>query len=73
MTEGMKLSSKTEAVPLLASEGTGSNEALQLLADRYAQRLARIKTRAPHKITVRTYNYYEQAEAAVRALYADAT
>ena len=73
MTEGMKLSTKTEAAPLLESESTGDNGALQLLADRYAKRLERIKARVPHKVTSLTYEYYQQAEAAVRALYADAT
>lgn len=83
MTESMKLSSKTEATPLLGSEGTGSNGALQLLADRYAKRLARIRAKV-HRTLHETYGkvpkwqhdptpYYRRAEIAVRALYADAT
>ena len=76
MTEGMKLSTKTEAAPLLESESTGNNGALQLLADRYAKRLARISTRLVKKdkiVGTATVQYYSNAKAAVRALYADAT
>jgi hypothetical protein len=72
MTESMKLSSKTEAAPLLESEGTGTNGALQLLADRYAKRLARIRAKVP-KCKHDPTPYYKRAEIAVRALYADAT
>ena len=68
MSEGMKLSTKTEAAPIIATEGTG-NGALQLLAEQYRRRLARIVAKGYHNRTA----YYEQAEAAVRALYADAT
>ena len=67
----MQLSNKTEAAPILVSEGTG-NGALQLLADRYAKRLARIRARA-FDLKRDPTPYYTQAEAAVRALYADAT
>ena len=80
MTEGMQLSTKTEATPILVSEGTRSNGALQLLADRYAKRLARIHKRMVDKMEKGDFiikrdptPYYRQAEAAVRALYADAT
>jgi hypothetical protein len=81
MTEGGWVSSKTEATPILVSEGTSQNGALQLLADRYAKRLARINAKLALKIAAgQTSNnlhypapYYDQAEAAVRALYADAT
>ena len=45
----MKLSTKTEATPILVSEGTSSNGALQLLANRYAKRLARIHKRMASK------------------------
>jgi hypothetical protein len=65
-------SEKHSVVTLLASEGTGSNGALQLLADRYTKRLARIRAKVPkwkHDPTP----YYKRAEIAVRALYADAT
>jgi hypothetical protein len=72
MSEGMKLSTKTEAAPILATEGTSNNSALQLLADRYAKRLARIRARA-FDLKRDPTPYYTQAEAAVRALYADAT
>ena len=68
----MKLSTKTEATPILVSEGTNSNGALQLLADRYAKRLARIRARA-FDLKRDPSPYYTAAEAAVRALYADAT
>ena len=80
MSEGMQLSNKTEATPILVSEGTSNNGALQLLADRYAKRLARIDKKLLTKVAkgnfVITHDpapYYTQAEAAVRALYADAT
>lgn len=79
MSEVMKLSAKTEETPLLASKGTGNNGALQLLADRYAKRLASIQTRLgaqPEKWKKMNHDpepYYMQAENAVRALYADAT
>ena len=72
----MKLSTKTEATPILVSEGTSSNGALQLLADRYAKRLARIRTTLSRRNVSpsnETEAYYTKAEAAVRALYADAT
>jgi hypothetical protein len=68
----MKLSTKTEAAPIIATEGTSSNGALQLLADRYAKRLARIRARA-FDLKRDPSPYYNAAEAAVRALYADAT
>lgn len=72
------VSSKAEATPILASESTGSNGALQLLADRYAKRLSRINVKLaikPLKFIIKhdPAPYYAQAEAAVRALYADAT
>ena len=73
-------SSKTETVtPLVASEGT-SNGALQLLAERYRRRLERIQKRMVDKMEKGDFvikrdptPYYNAAEAAVRALYADAT
>ena len=71
----MKLSTKTEATPILVSEGA-SNGALQLLADRYAKRRARIHKRMASKNRKLTHNpapYYTKAETAVRALCIDAT
>ena len=68
----MQLSNKTETTPILVSEGTSNNGALQLLADRYAKRLARIRARA-FDLKRDPAPYYHQAEADVRALYADAT
>lgn len=75
MSEGMKLSTKVEAAPIIASEGTSNNGALQLLADQYAKRLSRIHHRAKNGAVISgdTVRYYTQAEAAVRALYVDAT
>ena len=76
MSEGMKLSSKTEATPILVSEGTSSNSALQLLAKQYRRRLERIYLKAAKKnvqVHLGATIYYNKAEAAVRALYADAT
>ena len=78
MTEGMQLSTKTEATPILVSEGTSTNGALQLLAEQYHRRLERIvetlSVRVPSQtVPPQTVLYYTQAEAAVRALYADAT
>ena len=76
MTEGMQLSTKTEATPILVSEGTSTNGALQLLAEQYRRRLARIYLKAA-KTNVQVHLgatiYYNKAEAAVRSLYADAT
>jgi uncharacterized protein YoaH (UPF0181 family) len=76
----MKLSSKTEAAPILVSEGTSSSGALQLLAEQYRRRLERIQKRMVDKMEKGDFvikrdptPYYTQAEAAVRALYADAT
>jgi len=76
----MKLSTKTEATPILMSEGTGSNGALHLLAEKYRRRLERIQKRIVDKMEKGDFiikrdptPYYTQAEAAVRALYADAT
>ena len=71
-------SSKTETVaPILASsEGTSSNGALQLLAEQYRRRLERIYLKAAKKnvqVHLGATIYYNKAEAAVRALYADAT
>ena len=76
MSEGMKLSSKTEAAPILVSEGTSSSGALQLLAEQYRRRLERIYLKAAKKnvqVHLGATIYYNKAEAAVRALYADAT
>ena len=76
MSEDMKLSTKTEATPILVSEGTSSNGALQLLADRYAKRRARIHKRMASENRKLTHNpapYYTKAETAVRALCIDAT
>jgi hypothetical protein len=76
LSEGMKLSSKTEAAPILVSEGTSSSGALQLLADQYRRRLERIYLKAAKKnvqVPLGATIYYNKAEAAVRALYADAT
>jgi hypothetical protein len=75
LTEGMQLSNKTEAAPILVSEGTG-NGALQLLAEQYRRRLERIYLKAAKKnvqVHLGATIYYNKAEAAVRALYADAT
>lgn len=75
MSEGMQLSNKTEATPILVSEGT-SNGALQLLAEQYRRRLERIYLKAAKKnvqVHLGATIYYNKAEAAVRALYADAT
>ena len=73
----MQLSNKTEETPILVSEGTSTNGALQLLADRYAKRLKRIHAKLaakPTRIVVHDpAPYYTKAETAVRALYADAT
>ena len=69
-------SSKTETVtPLVASEGT-SNGALQLLAEQYRRRLERVYLKAAKKnvqVHLGATIYYNKAEAAVMALYADAT
>ena len=69
-------SSKTETVtPLVASEGT-SNGALQLLAEQYRRGLEHIYLKAAKKnvqVHLGATIYYNKAEAAVRALYADAT
>ena len=76
MTEGGWVSSKTEATPILVSEGTSQNGALQLLAEQYQRRLESIFLKnAKKNIQVRLSDilYYNKAEAAVRALYADAT
>ena len=80
MSEGMKLSTKTEAAPIIATEGTSSNGALQLLAERYRRRLERVQKHMVDKMEKGDFvikrdptPYYHQAEAAVRALYADAT
>jgi len=79
----MQLSNKTEAAPILVSEGTSNNGTLQLLAEQYRRRLVRIRKKLadPTRSTKKTRGerladpgpYYNQAEAAVRALYADAT
>ena len=69
MTEGMKLSTKTEAAPLLESEGTGSNGALQLLANRYAKRLARI--RAMQRIAPRSASTSAGGVGRMSAKYAN--
>lgn len=75
MTEGW-VSSKNEATPILVSEETNHNGALQLLAEQYRRRLERIylktakKNIQPH---LGATIYYNKAEAAVRALYANAT
>ena len=70
-------SSKTEVVaPIIATEGTSSNGALQLLAEQYRRRLERIYLKAAKKnvqVHLGATIYYNEAEAAVRALYADAT
>ena len=74
--DGMKLSTKTEAAPIIATEGTSSNGALQLLAEQYRRRLERIYLKAAKKnvqVHLGATIYYNKAEAAVRALYADAT
>jgi len=76
MTEGGWVSSKTEATPILVSEGTSQNGALQLLAEQYRRRLESIFLKnAKKNIQVRLSDilYYNKAEAAVRTLYADAT
>lgn len=80
MSEGMKLSTKIEATPILVSEGANSNGALQLLAEQYRRRLERIQKRMVDKMEKGDFvikrdptPYYTQAEAAVRSLYADAT
>ena len=76
MTERMQLSNKTEATPILVSEGTSNNGALQLLAEQYRRRLERIYLKAAKKnvqVHLGATIYYNKAEAAVRALYADAT
>ena len=78
MTEGMKLSTKT-ATPLLVLHDaveTNQNGALQLLAEQYRRRLERIFLKNAKKniqVDLPTILYYNQAEARVRALYADAT
>lgn len=72
----MKLSTKTEAAPIIATEGTSSNGALQLLADQYRKRLERIflkNAKKNNQVRLEDILYYNKAEAAVRALYADAT
>ena len=80
MSEGMKLSTKTEVAPILQSEDSGSHGALRLLAEKYRRRLERIQKRMVDKMEKGDFvikrdptPYYKQAEAAVRALYADAT
>jgi hypothetical protein len=73
------VSSKTETTPILVSKGTSQNGALQLLAEQYKKRLERIHGRLhdPKRtkpvVSVTAGAYYRAAEAAVRALYADAT
>jgi ABC-type Zn2+ transport system substrate-binding protein/surface adhesin len=88
-TAPMQLSENKETVTMVMAEGSGKG-AIQLLADRYSKRLARINARLAKKTeTIVTDDgavevvpfvirhdpapYYDQAEAAVRALYADAT
>ena len=74
--DGMKLSTKTEAAPIIATEGTSSNGALQRLADQYRKRLERIflkNAKKNNQVRLEDILYYNKAEAAVRALYADAT
>lgn len=69
-------SKAADAAPIIKTEGIGTNGALQLLADRYAKRLERIFLKAAKKdirVDLPTIIYYNKAEAAVRALYADAT
>lgn len=80
MAEGMQLSTKTQATPILASEGSGTNGALKLLAEQYKRHLERIQKRIVDKMEKGDFiikrdptPYYTQAEAAVRTLYADAT
>ena len=76
MSEGMKLSTKTEVAPILHSEDSGSHGALRLLAEKYRRRLERIYLKAAKKnvqVHLGATIYYNKAEAAVRALYADAT
>jgi hypothetical protein len=76
MTEGGWVSSKTEATPILVSEGTSQNGALQLLAEQYRRRLERIflkNAKKNNQVRLSDILYYNKAEAAVRALYADAT
>ena len=76
MSEGMKLSTKTEVAPILQSEDSGSHGALRLLAEKYRRRLERIYLKAAKKnvqVHLGATIYYNKAEAAVRALYADAT
>lgn len=70
-------SSKTETVaPIISTEGESSNGKLMLLADQYRKRLERIFLKAAKKnvqVDLPAIIYYNKAEAAVRALYADAT
>ena len=76
MSEGGWTSSKTEATPILVSEGNSQNVALQLLAEQYRRRLERIYLKNAKKnvqVHLGATIYYNKAEAAVRALYADAT
>jgi hypothetical protein len=76
MSEGGWVSSKTEATPIMVSEGTSKNGALQLLAEQYRRRLERIYLKNAKKnvqVHLGATIYYNKAEAAVRALYADAT
>jgi hypothetical protein len=76
MSEGGWTSSKTEATPILVSEGNSQNGALQLLAEQYRRRLERIYLKNAKKnvqVHLGATIYYNKAEAAVRALYADAT
>jgi hypothetical protein len=76
MSEGGWVSSKTEATPILVSEGTSQNGALQLLAEQYRRRLERIflkNAKKNNQVRLSDILYYNKAEAAVRALYADAT
>jgi hypothetical protein len=76
MSEGGWISSKTEETPILVSEGTSANGALQLLADQYGKRLRRILHKNALKnnqVHLEDILYYNKAEAAVKALYADAT
>jgi hypothetical protein len=70
-------SSKTEnATPILQSEDNGNHGALRLLADQYRKRLERIflkNAKKDNQVRLEDILYYNKAEAAVKALYADAT
>jgi hypothetical protein len=84
MTEETKRwtpSARHDIGDLVGGESTTTqNGVLQLLADQYALRLLRIRARMAAKIAKGDWlikhdpaPYYTKAEAAVRALYADAT